>query len=155
MARATAPHPPARELRSDASRNQQALIRAPTAAVHREGLQVPVGTIAADAGVGVATLYRHFPTREDLLRRGSSRWTSSPSARCSPSPVPPDPNGTPPATACSRPTCRASAPARDRAAEDSAGVYLKRCFGPAPRVQNRAWQNNAPDHRLSEFSPCV
>ncbi len=36
-------------------------------AVHREGLAVPMATIAGDARVGVATLYRHFPTREDLL----------------------------------------------------------------------------------------
>ena len=43
-------------------------INAPkTVAVHREGLKVPMATIAADAGVGVGTLYRHFPTRDDLL----------------------------------------------------------------------------------------
>jgi AcrR family transcriptional regulator len=56
-----------RDLRSDALRNQESLLRAATAAVHREGLRVPLGTIAADAGVGIGTLYRHFPTREDLL----------------------------------------------------------------------------------------
>ena len=36
-------------------------------AVHRDGLGVPMGRIAAEAGVGVGTLYRHFPTREALL----------------------------------------------------------------------------------------
>ncbi|HEY6786943.1 MAG TPA: TetR/AcrR family transcriptional regulator [Trebonia sp.] len=56
-----------REPRSDAARNHQALVRAAIAAVHREGPRVPMATIAADAGVGVGTLYRHFPTREDLL----------------------------------------------------------------------------------------
>jgi AcrR family transcriptional regulator len=56
-----------REPRSDAARNQLVLIRAATAAVHREGPRVPMATIAADAGVGIGTLYRHFPTREDLL----------------------------------------------------------------------------------------
>jgi AcrR family transcriptional regulator len=56
-----------REPRSDAARNQQALVRAATAAVHREGPRVPMATIAADARVGIGTLYRHFPTREDLL----------------------------------------------------------------------------------------
>ena len=56
-----------RELRRDALRNQQDLVRAATAAVHREGLRVPLGTIATDAGVGIGTLYRHFPTRDDLL----------------------------------------------------------------------------------------
>jgi AcrR family transcriptional regulator len=53
--------------RSDAARNHEALARAATAAVHREGPNVPLATIAADAGVGIGTLYRHFPTREDLL----------------------------------------------------------------------------------------
>jgi len=57
----------AREPRSDAARNRQALVRAATAAVHREGPRVPMATIAAEASVGVGTLYRHFPTREDLL----------------------------------------------------------------------------------------
>ena len=67
MPRATTPAPAPRELRSDAIRNQQQLIRAATAAVHREGLHVPLAIIAADAGVGIGTLYRHFPTRDDLL----------------------------------------------------------------------------------------
>src|SRR5579863_8420320 len=56
-----------REPRSDAARNHQTIIRAATAAVHRDGPRVPMATIAAEAGVGIGTLYRHFPTREDLL----------------------------------------------------------------------------------------
>jgi AcrR family transcriptional regulator len=56
-----------REQRSDAARNHQTLVRAATAAVHREGPRVPMATIAADAGVGIGTLYRHFTTRDDLL----------------------------------------------------------------------------------------
>jgi AcrR family transcriptional regulator len=56
-----------REPRSDAARNHQTLVRAATAAVHREGTGVPMATIAARAGVGIGTLYRHFPTREYLL----------------------------------------------------------------------------------------
>ena len=56
-----------REQRSDAARNHEALVRAATAAVHREGPRVSMATIAADAGVGIGTLYRHFPSREDLL----------------------------------------------------------------------------------------
>ena len=56
-----------REPRSDAARNHRTLVRAATAAIHRDGPRVPMATIAADAGVGVGTLYRHFPTREDLL----------------------------------------------------------------------------------------
>ena len=59
--------PRPREQRSDAARNHEALVRAATAAVHREGPSVSMATIAADAGVGIGTLYRHFRTREDLL----------------------------------------------------------------------------------------
>jgi AcrR family transcriptional regulator len=55
------------DLRRDALRSRQALVHAATAAFHREGLRVPMGTIAADAGVGIGTLYRHFPTRDDLV----------------------------------------------------------------------------------------
>jgi AcrR family transcriptional regulator len=56
-----------REQRSDAARNHEALVRTATAAMHREGPRVAMATIAADAGVGIGTLYRHFRTREDLL----------------------------------------------------------------------------------------
>jgi len=56
-----------REPRSDAARNREALVRAATAAVHREGPHVSMATIAAGAGVGIGTLYRHFRTREELL----------------------------------------------------------------------------------------
>jgi AcrR family transcriptional regulator len=65
--RAVARKPGPRERRSDAARNHEALVRAATAAVHREGTHVAMATIAADAGVGIGTLYRHFRTREDLL----------------------------------------------------------------------------------------
>jgi AcrR family transcriptional regulator len=56
-----------REPRSDAARNHEALVRAATWAVHREGPRVPMATIAAVAGVGIGTLYRHFSSRDDLL----------------------------------------------------------------------------------------
>jgi AcrR family transcriptional regulator len=59
--------PRPREQRSDAARNHEALVRAATAAVHREGPRVSMAAIAAGAGVGIGTLYRHFRTREDLL----------------------------------------------------------------------------------------
>jgi AcrR family transcriptional regulator len=64
---ATARKPRPRVQRSDAARNHEALVRAAIAAVHREGPHVAMTTIAADAGVGIGTLYRHFPSREDLL----------------------------------------------------------------------------------------
>ena len=54
-------------LRRDAWLNQQRILAAAIIAVNREGLRVPMATVAADAGVGVGTLYRRFPTREALL----------------------------------------------------------------------------------------
>lgn len=57
----------ARVLRSDAQRNRERLITAAIAAVHRDGAAVPMATIAAEADVGVGTLYRHFAAREDLI----------------------------------------------------------------------------------------
>jgi AcrR family transcriptional regulator len=62
-----APVGSARTMRRDAQRSERVLVRAATIAIHREGMHVPLGTIAADAGVGIGTLYRHFPTREALL----------------------------------------------------------------------------------------
>ncbi len=64
---ATVSKPHSRVQRSDAARNHEALVRAATAAVHRAGPRVSMATIAADAGVGIGTLYRHFPSRADLL----------------------------------------------------------------------------------------
>ncbi len=62
-----------RDVRSDALRNREVLLRAATAAFCREGPRVRMGTVAADAGVGIGTLYRHFPTRELLLDELSHR----------------------------------------------------------------------------------
>jgi AcrR family transcriptional regulator len=64
---ATVRRPRPREQRSDAARNHEALVRAATTALHRDGPRVSLATIAAEAGVGIGTLYRHFPSREDLL----------------------------------------------------------------------------------------
>ncbi|MFC9476515.1 TetR/AcrR family transcriptional regulator [Nocardia sp. NPDC056952] len=57
--------PPSR--RADARRNQQALLDAAAAAFIASGVDVPVREIATRAGVGVGTIYRHFPTRADLI----------------------------------------------------------------------------------------
>jgi AcrR family transcriptional regulator len=53
--------------RSDARRNEEALLAAAAAAFVKFGVDVPVRDIAATAGVGVGTIYRHFPTRADLI----------------------------------------------------------------------------------------
>ena len=53
--------------RRDALDNRDRVLAAATIAVRREGVAVPMATIAADAGVGVGTVYRHFPSRDALL----------------------------------------------------------------------------------------
>lgn len=54
-------------MRADAERNKQTLLSAAAAAFVESGVDAPVRDIAARAGVGVGTIYRHFPTRADLI----------------------------------------------------------------------------------------
>jgi AcrR family transcriptional regulator len=56
-----------RRLRSDAAANRERILDAATIAVRRDGERVPMATIAHEAGVGIGTLYRHYPTRPALL----------------------------------------------------------------------------------------
>ncbi|MFC7711316.1 TetR/AcrR family transcriptional regulator [Micromonospora lupini] len=58
---------PAPRKRADARRNEATLLDAAAAAFVASGVDVPVREIAARAGVGVGTIYRHFPTRADLI----------------------------------------------------------------------------------------
>ncbi|MGW5670733.1 TetR/AcrR family transcriptional regulator [Micromonospora sp. NPDC003776] len=58
---------PGRRKRADARRNEESLLDAAAAAFVASGVDVPVRDIAARAGVGVGTIYRHFPTRADLI----------------------------------------------------------------------------------------
>ena len=53
--------------RADARRNEKSLLDAAAEAFVAAGVDVPVREIAARAGVGVGTIYRHFPTRADLI----------------------------------------------------------------------------------------
>lgn len=53
--------------RADARRNEATLLDAAAAAFVASGVDAPVRDIAARAGVGIATIYRHFPTRADLV----------------------------------------------------------------------------------------
>lgn len=57
----------ARSKRKDARRNQQTLLEAAAAVFVASGVEAPVRDIAAEAGVGMGTIYRHFPTRADLV----------------------------------------------------------------------------------------
>jgi AcrR family transcriptional regulator len=53
--------------RADARRNEQALLEAAAAVFVTSGVDAPVRDIAAAAGVGMGTIYRHFPARADLI----------------------------------------------------------------------------------------
>jgi AcrR family transcriptional regulator len=56
-----------RPLRADAQRNRDRLVDAAVRAFSHDGPEVTLEAIAKDAGVGIGTLYRHFPTREALV----------------------------------------------------------------------------------------
>ncbi|MEE3627591.1 helix-turn-helix domain-containing protein [Nitrospirillum sp. BR 11752] len=56
-----------RRVRADAQRNLDALLSAALAVFTTSGVDAPVREIAEKAGVGVGTLYRHFPQRSDLI----------------------------------------------------------------------------------------
>ncbi|KES08097.1 TetR family transcriptional regulator [Streptomyces toyocaensis] len=56
-----------RARRKDARRNKETLLEAAVAAFLTSGVNAPVRDIASRAGVGLGTLYRHFPTRADLI----------------------------------------------------------------------------------------
>jgi AcrR family transcriptional regulator len=66
-----------RAQRSDAKRNHDALLEAASAAFAEKGTDTSLEDVARRAGVGIGTLYRHFPTRDALVeaayRRGVER----------------------------------------------------------------------------------
>ena len=85
--------PTGRAMRADAQSNRQALLATARRLFSDLGTGVPLRTVAAEAGVGIGTLYRHFPTRDDLIvglvqdtrdrivamaERHSATWNSEP-----------------------------------------------------------------------------
>jgi AcrR family transcriptional regulator len=54
-------------MRADAVKNRQRILDAAEEVFASEGVSVPIDMVAARAGVGVGTLYRHFPTKEALF----------------------------------------------------------------------------------------
>ena len=63
----------ARPLRKDAERNRQRILEAATDLFTKRGLGVTLNEIAHHAGVGVGTVYRHFPDREKLIEALSEK----------------------------------------------------------------------------------
>ncbi len=57
-----------RRQRADARRNRAAILEAAEEMLSTQGLNAPIDEIAQRAGVGVGTVYRHFPTKEALLQ---------------------------------------------------------------------------------------
>jgi AcrR family transcriptional regulator len=62
-----APPPPARKPRADAQRNRERILESAKDVFTRDGAAASLDEIARLSGVGNATLYRHFPTRDDLI----------------------------------------------------------------------------------------
>ncbi len=58
---------PGRAVRADALRNLATLLEAAMTVFARSGVDAPVREVATEAGVGVGTVYRHFPQRSDLI----------------------------------------------------------------------------------------
>ncbi|MER7735491.1 helix-turn-helix domain-containing protein [Streptomyces erythrochromogenes] len=58
---------PSRSKRADAQRNRETVLTAAAEVFVTDGVDAPIRRIAARAGVGMATIYRHFPTRADLV----------------------------------------------------------------------------------------
>jgi AcrR family transcriptional regulator len=58
---------PTRPLRRDAERNRQRILKAASEVFTERGLEVSLDEVARHAGVGVGTVYRRFPTKEDLV----------------------------------------------------------------------------------------
>jgi AcrR family transcriptional regulator len=60
--------PPKRKPRADAQRNRERILEVAKQAFTRFGANASLDDIAKESGVGPGTLYRHFPTREELLQ---------------------------------------------------------------------------------------
>jgi len=61
-------HSVRRKPRADAARNRERILEVAKQAFTRSGADTSLDDIAKEAGVGPGTLYRHFPTREELLK---------------------------------------------------------------------------------------
>jgi len=66
-ARADGESAPARPLRADAAKNRERILAAAEATFTADGVSAPIDAVAQRAGVGVGTVYRHFPTKEALF----------------------------------------------------------------------------------------
>lgn len=75
-----------RRLRADAQRNRLRILEAAEQVFASDGIAVPVDVVAEHAGVGVGTLYRHFPTKEALYEAVVARRLDELAAATDPDP---------------------------------------------------------------------
>jgi AcrR family transcriptional regulator len=68
MPRMSRSKPAGRKPRADAQRNRERILEVAKLAFAKSGANTSLDDIASEAGVGPGTLYRHFPTREELLQ---------------------------------------------------------------------------------------
>ncbi len=68
------PTPAEKPLRADARRNRAKVLDVAREMFIAEGMSVPIDMIAERAGVGVGTVYRHFPTKEALFEAIMTHW---------------------------------------------------------------------------------
>lgn len=61
------PSSPERSLRADARRNREAIVNAAREIVAEQGVEAQIHDVARKAGVGVGTVYRHFPNKDALM----------------------------------------------------------------------------------------
>ena len=61
-------------MRADARRNRDLIVETARTVFKAQGYDAPLDLIAKQAGVGPGTLYRHFPTREDLIDAVLQQW---------------------------------------------------------------------------------
>ena len=78
-------------LRSDAARNRASIIESASTLFGTRGLEAPLDEIARHAGVGNATLYRHFPTRCALIAAVFARTLAEINEACDRALADPDP----------------------------------------------------------------
>ena len=67
----------AKPLRADAERNRERILAAAAEVFARRGLSGTMDDVAAEAGVGVGTVYRRFPEKDDLIEALFGRYSAT------------------------------------------------------------------------------
>lgn len=126
--------------RKDARRNKETLLEAAAAVFVTSGVEAPVRDIASRAGVGLGTLYRHFPTRADLIIAVYRHQVEACAEAARPSWSPPRPRTTPcgSGSTCSSTSWSPSTASRPSCAPTS------RASRACTRTSSTAWSPSAP-----------